>query len=121
MANNRKDSNSEKIVKIFTDALTSFMMSTIYSSRNGTDLFICDINGEAKNGFRSGFGIDIDEELLWARDTSFWDSKNQGMVITDRGFYFVPDNDDRDNDFFHLLEQHRESGVQRLEFHLIYS
>lgn len=100
MANNRKDSNSEKIVKIFTDALTSFTMSTIYSSRNDTNLFICDIKDEAKNGFRDGFGIDIDEEILWARDTSFWNSQNQGMVITDRGFYFVPDNDNRDNDFF---------------------
>lgn len=99
-SSNNRGNGGGNIVQMFLNAINDDMKYTIYFSKNDTDLFICDINDEAKNGFRKGFGIDIDEELLWARDTSFWNSKDQGMVITDRGFYFVPDNDNHANDIF---------------------
>lgn len=95
-----KKNNDCNIVKMFCDVIKSKLKFTIYVTQNDTDLFICDIKQEAKNGFRKGFNIDIDEELLWARDTSFWNTKNQGMVITDRGFHFIPDNDNHYYDFF---------------------
>ena len=36
------------------------------------------------------------EQILFIRDSSFWDSRNQGLVITDGGIYCIPDNDKLD-------------------------
>lgn len=47
----------------------------------------------AKSFVRPNFGISCNEEILFIRDTSFWDSKNQGIVVTDGGVYCIPDND----------------------------
>lgn len=47
----------------------------------------------AKSLVRPNFGISYNEEILFIRDTSFWDSKNQGIVVTDGGVYCIPDND----------------------------
>jgi len=100
MANNENDCNSEKIIKMFTEALCKKEFKGIVSLANGSDLFICVIPDAIKAAFRNGFDIDIEEELLWARDTSFWNNRNQGLVITDRGFHFIPDNDDADSNAF---------------------
>lgn len=52
---------------------------------------------DVKSSIRLNFGIGYNEQILFVRDTSFWDSKNQGLVITDGGFYAIEDNDDPDN------------------------
>lgn len=52
-----------------------------------------------KREFRNNFGVDEDEELIYCRDTSFWDTHNQGCVITDWGVYVIVDNDDSDSSF----------------------
>lgn len=49
--------------------------------------------------FRYEFMIPDDEDILYVRDTSFWSSKNQGLVITDKGFHCLPDNDYPENKF----------------------
>ena len=46
-----------------------------------------------KRDFRNAFGIGESEELLYCRDTSFWDSRDQGCVITDWGIRVIPDNE----------------------------
>ncbi|MBF1390041.1 MAG: hypothetical protein HXN16_04760 [Porphyromonas sp.] len=46
-----------------------------------------------KGEIRRNFNIPRDEELIYIRDTSFWDSGNQGVVFTDRAFYACADND----------------------------
>ena len=43
--------------------------------------------------FRNNFGISIDEEILFTRDTSFWNSSDQGLVITERAIYAIADNE----------------------------
>lgn len=50
--------------------------------------YICD-----KRDFRNAFGIGESEELLYCRDTSFWNSRDQGCVITDWGIRVIPDNE----------------------------
>lgn len=45
------------------------------------------------------FKINLDETILLFRDTSQWNSKNQGLVISDRGFYCIPDNNDEKSYF----------------------
>lgn len=47
--------------------------------------------------FRANFKIGTDEEILFTRDTSFWNSHNQGMVITDKAIYVLPNNDKPDD------------------------
>lgn len=46
-----------------------------------------------KGEIRRNFNIPREEELIYIRDTSFWDSGNQGVVFTDRAFYACADND----------------------------
>lgn len=42
---------------------------------------------------RRNFSLHIDEEILMFRDTSFFNDKNQGAVVTDWGITIIPDND----------------------------
>ena len=51
---------------------------------------------EAKSLARQNFGVGYNEQILFIRDSSFWDSRNQGLVITDGGIYCIPDNDKLD-------------------------
>lgn len=46
-----------------------------------------------KGSFRNNFNVNHDEELLFCRDTSFWNERNQGMVITDAAIRVIPDNE----------------------------
>lgn len=49
---------------------------------------------DARKGVvRRGFNIPYTEELIYVRDTSFWNSGNQGIVFTDRAIYVIWDND----------------------------
>lgn len=47
--------------------------------------------------YRTNFNIDKDERIIFIRDTTFWGSKNQGLVITDRMVYMIEDNDYPEN------------------------
>ena len=46
------------------------------------------------NQLRQNFHIPLDEEILFSRDTSFWSNRNEGLVITDKTLYFLPDKND---------------------------
>ena len=61
---------------------------------NGTDLLIYpNIPDDVINELRKNFQLHIDEVILYVRDTSFWDERNQGTVVTDWGITCIPDND----------------------------
>lgn len=92
----KQNVDKASIVRMFKNGVPSI----IRSCANSSDLFICNLDEKTKNEFRNGFNIDINEELLWAHDTSSWNNKNQGVVITDNGFHFVQDNEDEDSAFF---------------------
>ena len=66
---------------------------------------------DVKSYVRSNFGIGYDEQILFVRDTSFWDTKNQGLVITDGGFYVIEDNDHPNDKIFFPW-----SAIQRVEY-----
>ena len=40
------------------------------------------------------FSIPANEKVLFTRDISPWDTYDQGLVITNRGFYYTKKNDD---------------------------
>lgn len=70
---------------------------------NSTDLFIYpNIPSDVKHAICMNWGINLDEEILYVRDSSFWNDRNQGLVITDCGVICIPDNDDVD-DRIHIL------------------
>lgn len=63
---------------------------------NDTDCFAYDIPDDVKSEVRQNFEIDHKEQILFVRDTSFWNSRDQGLVLTDDGLYCIPDNDKLD-------------------------
>ena len=65
---------------------------------NSSDLCIYpSIPNDAKYELRSNFALELDEEILYMRDSSFWNSRNQGLVVTDCKVVCIPDNDDIEN------------------------
>ncbi len=65
---------------------------------NNSDLFIYpNIPSDVKHKIRINWRIELDEEILYVRDSSFWNDRNQGLVITDCGVICIPDNDDMDD------------------------
>lgn len=45
---------------------------------------------------RKNFDISSDEQLLFYRDNSIWGKRNQGIVMTDRALYYLPNDDNPD-------------------------
>lgn len=64
---------------------------------NDCDCFAGRIPEDVKGSVRQNFGIDFSEDVLFVRDTSFWNSRDQGLVITSSGVYCIPDNDSPDD------------------------
>ena len=54
------------------------------------------ISDTAKASIRNNFNLDIDEQILFFNDTSFFGNKNQGIVITNKKLAWIPDNDEGD-------------------------
>ncbi len=59
---------------------------------NGSSIFYIDIPEETKGSIRKNFQLSFDEDILFFRDTSFWSSSSQGMVITTSGIHLLPEN-----------------------------
>ena len=55
------------------------------------------LNDNRKREYRNGFEIPYEEEIMYCRDTSFWNSADQGIVFTDNGIHFCWNNDDKAN------------------------
>ena len=60
---------------------------------NSSDLLIAPITESDRAAVRTNFNIDRDEEILVIRDTSFWNTRNQGLVLTDKYIRVIVDND----------------------------
>lgn len=67
---------------------------------NGADLFVYgSIPHNIIGKVRGPFNLHVDEEILWVRDTSFWNEGNQGLVVTDWGITCIPNNEKPDEIF----------------------
>lgn len=96
---------NQEIVDIFAKGALNFYFQikgktvcrSLYKCKGGRkkDLFIYpDISkNDVAYYVRREFKIPYEEEILFVRDTSFWNNKNQGLVITDWGIRERPDND----------------------------
>jgi hypothetical protein len=87
----------KEIVDIFTKALRPLKKYTTVSDwALGEEL-----SGKRRREFRRGFKINDEEEILYCRDTSFWDDGNQGTVFTDKNLHICFVNNVSES-LFHL-------------------
>lgn len=71
-----------------------------FGAANGYDCITWrDLTDSDKAIVRENFHIPLEEEIYFLRDTGFWNSKDQGAVITDRGIYVIVDNDNPEDEF----------------------
>ena len=85
---NEVSKKGENITVIFRKGVTPLLRHS-----NNNDCLILSISESDKGSVRNNFGLELDEQILWVRDTSFWSNKNQGLVITDKQIVYIPDND----------------------------
>ena len=84
--------NDGNMLSIFKRGVMSLLRH-----HNNNDCLILNISDSDKGNVRNNFGLELDEQILWVRDTSFWSNKNQGLVITDKQIVYIPDNDKPDD------------------------
>lgn len=87
----------QETINRFQELVDQYKLSIL---DNGVDLFVYgSISHDVIDKIREPFNLHVDEEILWVRDTSFFNDGNQGLVITDWGITLVPDNDKPDEIF----------------------
>lgn len=75
----------------YLEASDWFGFDNGYDCRVGKNL-----SDDTMSNLRNTYGISLDEEIVFERDTSFWLNNNQGVVITDKAIYCIPDNEKND-------------------------
>ena len=74
--------------------------SNWFGMSNGYDcITFSNLSDSDRRMIRENFNIPINEEILFLRDTGFWNNKDQGTVITERGLYIISDNDHPEDEF----------------------
>lgn len=72
------------------------LINTIHNGKDAIVLPQDDICADVRDNFE----VSYDEKVLFLRDRSFWNSRNQGLVITDQKIYLLPDNDKPDELYY---------------------
>lgn len=67
----------------------------IISNDNGRDCMISHIPAKANLEFKENFEIGDEETILLARDTSPWNNRKEGLVITNKQIIYIPDHLDK--------------------------
>lgn len=67
--------------------------SNWFGEKNDYDCLYGNIPEGKMSDARQNFGISFDENIIFIRDTGFWNLADQGLVITDKALYILPDND----------------------------
>lgn len=103
----KKDIPASQILEIFKSkyqqgdleeySVVDYFKETLgywYGKRNNSDCMTYDDHRENNNSeypaYRLYFKIPVDEEILFTRDTSSWNDKNEGLVISENAIYFRP-------------------------------
>lgn len=59
--------------------------------------------------YRRNFNIPLNEQILFTRDTSSWDNRDEGLILTDKAIYFLPKEDED-------LKKYRWTEITRVEY-----
>ncbi|MBO5538022.1 MAG: hypothetical protein J5971_03105 [Prevotella sp.] len=71
-----------------------------FGEKNDIDCCFRQIPDSIKNDVRQNFGIGFNEDIIFVRDTGFWNNRDQGLVITNEAIYCIPDNDNPDQKIY---------------------
>ncbi len=88
-----KANETNNIAKLFADGVNRQHhgdLPIIYHD-NRKDCFIMHVPEKENSLFKEHFLIDEAETILMARDTSYWNNRKEGLVITDRRIIYIPD------------------------------
>jgi len=82
-----------KIKELFEEGVRAHKKGDlpIINNHNGKDCFILDVPEETQAKFRVHFSLDENEEILMARDTSVWNNRKTGLVITNLRIVYIPE------------------------------
>ncbi len=81
-----------------------------WMTSNNNDVFVYpDVPMNVARSVRVNFQIPGNETILYVRDSSFANERNQGSVITDHGIHYLPCNEEPDEIFF--LPWYKINGV----------
>lgn len=91
-----KNEDMEKIAQLFTEGVKEHRQGDlpIIQQRNGKDCFILEIPSKDNELFKHNFLLDNDETILLARDTSTWNKRKEGLVITNKRLVYIPGKKD---------------------------
>lgn len=84
----RVDGKVPDVKKIFLSETSNW-----FGEKNDHDCLYGNIPEGKMSDARQNFGIGFDENIIFIRDTGFWNLADQGLVITDKALYILPDND----------------------------
>ena len=102
----------DRIVTNFYDSMEKWYLP------NGSDCISGkDLDDSTKAELRRNFKIGLDETILFKRDTSFWSSNDQGLVITEEALYCIPDNEDPSSRFVLYWEEFDRVLYKELTFY----
>jgi len=82
-----------KIKELFEEGVRAHTKGDlpIINLHNGKDCFILDVPKETQAKFRANFSLEEYEEILMARDTSAWNNRKTGLVITNLRIVYIPE------------------------------
>lgn len=99
-----KNDYQNNIIELFTQGVKASRLGDlpIVSQSNNKDCFILNIGKNEEKAFKSNFLLDDDETILLARDTSPWNNKKEGLIITERRIVYMPNPQDDNNGRYDL-------------------
>ena len=85
---------------------------TVFQNTNSKDYLIYPIEESVKIVTKNHFRINDDEEVLFIRDTSPKNERNQGTVITEQGIYCISNNKKYEMPWYDIEEvKYRDSKI----------
>ena len=93
-------------------------LRAIYENLSNT--FYSNIPEYVEGNLRNSFGIPIEDDILFFRDTSIDMSGNQGLAITTSSIYWNMDNSVENNTYYSNWNQFLSAEYQDMNIYLIY-
>ena len=87
---------------------------------NSSNTFYSNIPEYVEGNLRNSFGIPIEDDILFFRDTSIDISGNQGLAITTSSIYWNMDNSVENNTYYSNWNQFLSAEYQDMNIYLIY-
>ena len=87
---------------------------------NSSNTFYSNIPEYVEGNLRNSFGIPIEDDILFFRDTSIDMSGNQGLAITTSSIYWNMDNSVENNTYYSNWNQFLSAEYQDMNIYLIY-